>query len=467
MGLDIPSPLAWAQRHFGAVKLRDRRRTRRAVQIAARMMGNPAASLPTQMRTASALKAAYRLLAQKDASYQALLTPHWEQTRQAARQEPQVLLIQDTTQLDYTHHPTTEGLGPVGDGHGRGLHLHTALAVVPAPRQVLGIAYQEPFLRQPAPAGQDSKSRRRRPRESQVWTRAVRAIGPPPAGGQWMHVGDAYADIYEFMVACRQEKCHFLIRVAQDRRIQDETCARLFALIAALPAQGTGTLDLPARAPRTKRIIEVSASKKRPARQAQVQISFGATTILPPAGSSFAEPLPVWVVRVWELDPPPEVPEPVDWRLLTSLPITTLDAAWELTPWYKCRWLAEDYHQCLKTGCSIEKRQLQEGERLIRLLGFLAPVAVRLLQLRELARLAPERLATEALPRDLVHLVATLAEVPPATLTVARFWRAVAGLGGYLGRRRDGPPGWKTLWRGWLYVQTLLEGVHLASRLPP
>jgi hypothetical protein len=129
--------------------------------------------------------------------------------------------------------------------------------------------------------------------------------------------------------------------------------------------------------------------------------------------------------------------------------------------------VVEDYHQCLKTGCSMEERQLQDGEGLMRLLGFLAPAAVRLLQLREIARLNPERLATQALPEELVKVVALLAGVSPKTLTVGDLWRQVAQLGGYLSRRRDGPPGWKTLWRGWLYIQTLLEGVHLAARLPP
>jgi hypothetical protein len=145
----------------------------------------------------------------------------------------------------------------------------------------------------------------------------------------------------------------------------------------------------------------------------------------------------------------------------------TLAKAYERIEWYTCRWLVEDYHQCLKTGCAIEKRQLQEGERLLRLLGFLAPVAARLLQLREIARLTPKRLAIAEMPKELVKLVAVLADVPPDSLTVGDFWRHVARFGGYLGRRGDGPPGWKTLWRGWLYVQTLIEGVHLAACLSP
>jgi hypothetical protein len=190
-------------------------------------------------------------------------------------------------------------------------------------------------------------------------------------------------------------------------------------------------------------------------------------TVPPPKGSTYQDALAGRVVRVWEPAPPADVREPLEWVLITSVPTAEVLAAWERVTWYTCRWLVEDYHQCLKTGCGIEECQLQTGPGLFRLLGLLAPVAVRLLQLREVARLAPERLALAELPRELVQVVAHLAEVPAETLTVQGLWRAVAQQGGYLGRRRDGPPGWKTLWKGWHYIQTLLEGIRLAQQLPP
>jgi hypothetical protein len=180
--------------------------------------------------------------------------------------------------------------------------------------------------------------------------------------------------------------------------------------------------------------------------------------------ASQGRPLVVWVVRVWEPEPPEGV-EALEWILLTSVPPATLAQAWQRVDWYRARWLVEDYHQGLKTGCSIEERQLQSYEALRRLLGFLAPVAIRLLQLRAAARETPERLASEILPTDLVQVVALLAKGSATALTAQQCWYAIARCGGYLRRRSSGPPGWKTLWKGWLYVQTLLEGVHLASRL--
>jgi transposase Tn5 family protein len=125
----------------------------------------------------------------------------------------------------------------------------------------------------------------------------------------------------------------------------------------------------------------------------------------------------------------------------------------------------EDSHQGLKTGCRLEQRQVQSVDRLKRLLGFLSPLAVRLLQLRDLARREPEQPASSVLDADVLAIVATQTGQSPTTMTIQTFWKAVAQMGGYLARRGDGPPGWKTLWKGWLRVQTLLEGVHLAFHL--
>jgi hypothetical protein len=175
-------------------------------------------------------------------------------------------------------------------------------------------------------------------------------------------------------------------------------------------------------------------------------------------------PIVVEVVRVWEPEPPEGV-EPIEWVLLTSMPIQSVEQAWERVEWYRLRWIVEDDPQGLKTGCRLEQRQLQSSTGLRRLLGLLAPAAVRLLQLRAVARQSPQQSALQSLPMDLVQVVASLAQVPAAGLTAQQCWHTIARYGGYLGRKRDGPPGWKTLWKGWLYIQALLEGVHLAAQL--
>ena len=145
--------------------------------------------------------------------------------------------------------------------------------------------------------------------------------------------------MFELLAACQRQRADFLIRAAQDRRVQrpDGSCDHLFSLARALPAQATRPLALPAR-------------PARPARPALLSIAWRPLCLLAPRKGLRQPPVQGWVIRVWEATPPAGV-EALEWVLLTSVPTTTLAAAWERADWYTCRWLDEDYHQCLKTGC--------------------------------------------------------------------------------------------------------------------
>ena len=469
-------PRLWAEATFGTAQLGDPRRTRRAVAIAEALAREPGASLPQQLHDPAALEATYRFL-HSQVSYEALLQPHVEHTREEMGQVERVLLIQDTTEVDYQqHHPTTTGLGPIGTGSHHGFLLQSVLAVVPERRQVLGLAHQEPFLRIPAPPGETKWQRARRAqRESQVWERSVRAIGRAPARTQWIHVGDRASDMFPFLRACVEQDCDFVVRASADR------CVDLLVEQAGRPVAPRSHHKASTAHPAARHLFEVAAgwrgqderdleldaTKSSPARTAHVVISFGTVRLLPPQSQEKTDlrPLVVSVVRVWEPAPPDGI-EPLAWLLLTSIPTLSIEHAWERVEWYRMRWIVEDLHQGLKTGCQIEQRHIQDYEGLRLLLGLLAPVAVRLLQLRAVSRQEPERRASEILPPDIVEVVASLDQRDAHTMTSQQCWYAIARYGGYLGRKRDGPPGWKTLWRGWLHIQAVVEGVHLASHLP-
>jgi Transposase DNA-binding len=453
---DILDPERWAKKTFGASQLNDIRRTGRAVKAAKRMAENPSATLPAQMQTWKETMALYRLLKEDNVTFEALMQPHWQQTREQSETRPVVLLVQDTTEVDLSHHPKTKGLGQVGNERGRGLYLQTVLAVLPHSGEVLGCAMQEPFVRKPAPLGETrSKRRQRSERETDVWMRQVTRLGSFPAEATVVHVGDRGADMFPFFQACQATQTHFLVRAFENRRIEPEEERHTHLLDEVRAWSATAS-----------RPFHVPGSHGRTARSTVVQLAYGALTVLPPRLEKRCgkEPLRVWAIRVWE-EQTPHGEEPLEWLLLTSVPTTTLEQAWERVGWYERRWIVEDYHQCLKTGCRLEERQVQSAERLIRLLGLLSPLAVRLLQLRDLARRDPERPAYEVLDANLLAIVAAQANQAPALMTTGTFWKAVAQMGGYLARQGDGPAGWKTLWKGWLRVQTLLEGVHLASHL--
>lgn len=193
-----------------------------------------------------------------------------------------------------------------------------------------------------------------------------------------------------------------------------------------------------------------------------MSISLGCLRLLPldTQQSRALPPLVVWVVRVWEPEPPEGV-EPLEWMLLTSVAVLTLQQAWERVDWYRARWIVEDDHQGLKPGCRIKQRQLQSYEGLRCLLGLLAPLAVRLLQVRAASREDPARPASQVLPSEVVHVLASLAKVPAADLTAQQAWHTIARCGGSLGCKGDGPPGWKTLWK-----ERLIPHPNLARRHP-
>lgn len=452
----FPASAEWASKQWGHLDLGDARLNRRALGMGTAMAAHPDWSLPRQMGNMTALQGAYDLLNHPRITLGKLSGPHWEHTRQTARERKVVLFVQDTTELDYTPHRCMKGLGPIGDGRGQGLLLHTTLAIVPEPTpEVLGVAHQQTLLRCPRP-----KPRPRYPDspEGLVWFQAADAVGEPPEDVLWVHVGDGGADDFRFMAQCRGK--HFLLRVGRNRLLAwdeeeeeiDPEMRKLKDYARQLPVQHRFTMEVP-------------PGPKRVARTAQMCLSWSQVTIPPPR--QVPEPwrhqpvITAWVVRSWEVDAP-EGAEPLEWILLTSVPTETEEAALERTAWYACRWLAEDYHQCLKTGCQVEKSHLDDGEDIDRLLGFVGPIAAELLRLRQVARVDPDVPAVEHVDPLVVRMLSVKMEWSPTdTITMGRFWRGVAQLGGYLGRRRDGPPGWKTLWRGWQYLSDLVSGARL------
>ncbi len=426
----------------------DRRLTTRAVGLGERIAAAPDASLPQQMGSWATLMGAYRFLDNAHVTLAALLQPHWDATRTAAGRVPVALLIQDWTTLDYSAHPQTHGIGPVGSRHQRGMLLHSVLAVEPTQRQVLGLAYAQVIIR----AEQRTRKTqhvRQGSVEGQAWEQAVEAVGPAPVGVVWVHVSDRESDIFEYLQACRTYAKHFVVRAFQNRRLPEAghllDTARAWS---AAPGAENGYW------------VDVAATATQPKRQAWIVVSWGSVQLVPPTYVKAAASLALQVVRAWEPNPPPGA-EAVEWLLLTSWPIACLAEAYQVVRWYECRWLVEDYHQCLKTGCRVEHAQLDDGADLQRLLGFLAPVAVRLLQLRQAVRVGPDVPAQTVVEPVTLKLLAAYFHTEAATLTLHDFWLSVARLGGHLGRKSDGPPGWRTLWKGWQQLSDWVTGARL------
>ena len=439
----------WAAQQWGDAQLKDQRRTARAVTLGAQLAANPTAQLPEQTGSWKDTKAAYRLLNQAAVTHKELGTPHWQATRQRARLSDGVaLFIQDGTEADYSHHPKVLGLGRLNKLKRHGMQIHTCLCL-PLATGELGVAAQRVWQRPPKPPGKESNyAMSLRETEYDVWAETLQEIGPAPArdsGVTWISVGDRASDIYGYFRVAQSLGWEVVARAARDRIIYTLAGERTYLLQWArgLVSQATTT-------------VAVRGRDGAPARSATLQVAWSACEVPAPArGKELSGPrLRVSVVRAWEADPPAGV-EPLDWVLVTSLVVSNVADALQVIAYYEKRWLIEEYHKCLKTGCALEARQLETASGLEALLGFLAIVAVRLLQLREASRQKPEAPARHYVAPELIQTVQSYFKLPSGELSLREFWRAVARLGGFLARKSDGDPGWQTLWRGWLKLQDL------------
>lgn len=451
--------VTWAVEQFGECQLADERRTKRLTKLAAQVANNPSASFPGQTASWGDVKAAYRLFDAEDVTFEAVVTPHWERSR--ASSPATGLVLCDTTELDFGIHRGIEDLGPTGNGGGAGFLLHSALLVDADSEQIVGLLGQKIHYRQPAPRGENTTQRLARERESEIWSEVCDQVGPPPKGVRWIHVCDRGGDNFEVFLHLQQNRADWVVRAAQlNRTVQDPQGRELPFREHLEGLSPTGTFELKLR-----------VRPGRAARTATLAVSFSKLQMPPPKQKSpylkqhSQGPLQMWVVHVWEVDPPVGV-EPLEWVLYTSLPVPCFADAVRIVTYYEKRWLIEEWHKALKSGCRVTERQLQTRERLEPMTGLMCVVAVRLLQLKAAARTAPERPALSVVPESWVCLLCAARKLrrTPHELTVGQFYREVAKLGGFLGRKHDGDPGWITIWRGWDKLQLMIHGSELLAQ---
>ena len=445
----------WAEENFGECQLGDARRTRRAVKVACQMAEFPDGSTPCQTENLADLKAVYRLFDCDEATFPALAEPHWKLTRSRARGT--VLVIGDTMETDFGIHREIDGLGPTGDGFGLGFLLHNSMMVDADSSEIIGIAAQELFYRQPAPNGENSYQLKQRARESEVWGRVIDHIGQPAEGTKYIHVFDRGADNLEVFCHLLQQKSDWVIRAAQLHRTVFDAAGQQTDLRQLLDAQPClGTYDL-----------KVRVAKRRSSRTAHMEVRAVQATIRKPKRMTpwlksveFTE-MTQWVVEAREVNPPKGTTA-LRWVLWTSLPSASFAGAWQAIEYYEKRWLIEEYHKAIKTGCRLESRQYQSAARLEAVAGIISVLAVRLLQMKILARTEPNLPAEKVVPKQWLKMLRALRKRSQIE-TVEDFFRHLAGLGGFLMRKRDGDPGWITIWKGTQKLTLAIRG-HLAMR---
>ena len=450
----------WANETFGECELGDPRRTRRLMQVAQRILEHPAGSFPDQMPDWAELKAAYRLFDADEVTLHAVAMPHWQHTKSAA--SGKTLVICDTTELNFGS--DREGLGRTGNGAGRGFLLHNALMVDGLSRAVVGVAGQAIHYRPKCKrAKQNSSQALKRKRESQVWGQVIDEVGPPASDAQYVYVCDRGADNFEVFCHLLQQSSDWVVRAKHQRRNLLMPAGETVSLPDLLPHMsvlGTYELTLRARPKQSARVAQIEVSSTRVRMPVPHHKSPWAKSLTP-------EPIAMQLVQVREVNAPTDA-EPIEWLLWTSLPTDTFDQAWSVIEDYESRWLVEEYHKALKSGCRVKMRQLQTASRLEPMVGLMSVVAVQLLQLKTITVADPSRAARTMVPQLWLKMLKAargrrLRRVHD--MTVYDFYRELAKLGGFLGRRSDGEPGWITVWRGWEKLATLVHGAKLAQNL--
>ena len=442
----------WIDRELATLDLGDDRLHARQELILDRFAAKPSASIPGACRGWAETQGAYRFFAHPRVTPEEVLRPHSEATLTRIAEHPVVLLPQDTTELDFTRpKEVVEGAGPLNWVERTGFFQHAQLAVTPE-RLPLGVIAATTWGRDVDDHGKHVR-RKREPieaKESYRWLEGYRracAVAAAVPGTRIVSIADREGDIYECLAEAQAidgPRAEWIIRSCQDRSTttkradEGHTFVKLRETVAARPALGRLTVQVP-------------RSGDRPARQATVTVRSASVELRPPYRPDRELPaVTVNAVLIREESAPAGV-KPIEWLLLTDLPVATFAEAATVVDYYSCRWPVEVFFRIYKTGCKVEEIQLESEDRLLPCLALYLIVAWRVHWLTMLGRTCPELSCDAVFAEEewrSVWAIVLREPVPEAAPPLEVMIRLVASLGGHLGRKHDGPPGAQVLWIG-------------------
>jgi Transposase DNA-binding/Transposase Tn5 dimerisation domain len=453
---NVSATIAWSESmsegisaELEGIDLGDKRLNRRSKQIIDALAANPEASINSSCEGVNDTIGAYRFFNNPEVEPQRILQPHLEATKRRMQEQAVVLIVQDTTELDYSDHPAKDA-GSLNREERLGLYDHTHLALTPE-GLCLGVVGQEQFDRAAESLGK-SQQRKALPieeKESFRWLvgyRLASQLQGECRDTQIISVADREADIYDIFVAAQQHDtpADFIIRAKEDRSTPQRD-------IAAGPAVYRKVREeVSASQVRTTRIIDLPRTPKRQARQAELEIRALRVTVKPPHARSHLPTVTYNVVLAEEVNGPGDGTD-VSWLLITTLPIDSVEEILLVIDYYVARWTIEVYFRVLKTGCRVEEIQLETTHRLKNCLAFYKIIAWRVMYVTYLNRECPELPCTAVFDDSewkSVWRVTTKKEVPEHPPMLSEFVPLLARLGGYNNRPREKPPGPQVIWVG-------------------
>lgn len=450
------------------VLLGDRRLQARASEIAARLAVAPDESFPEQMANEAELEGLYRFFANPKVTIDRLLAPHIAATHSRMQTQAVVRVVHDTTSLRFDG--DREGLG-ILNGNTKGFFAHTSLAISgDESREPLGVLALSPYIHTktlsrrlltPQQRVATTVATPRAERESYRWERqAIDTQAKLPSSVRAIHLMDQEADDFNVFAALQRAGLSFVIRASPQRVTSEKLTAR--EVLARQPSKVFRTVRV------TERAKPKSRHPVRAERDAELEVRWGTLTIRRPVHNRHQvveTELSLSAVHVFEPNPPAGE-EPIDWLLLTTERVETLEEATAIVDHYRARWIIEEYFKALKTGCAIEKRQLTSFAGLTNALALFVPIAWRLLVLRHLSRAEFSPPATKLFDAEELILLRALLEQRqhklPASASTKDVMLGLARLGGHI--RNNGAPGWLVLGRGYIRFAEALIVWNLARR---
>jgi Transposase DNA-binding/Transposase Tn5 dimerisation domain len=451
--------MSWVANEVAGCRLKDQRLTQRLAVIVERLGAKPTASIPAACRNWGEVQATYRFLSNERVEAEEMLAGHEQATVRRIAAEPVVLIVQDTTFLEYIKDVKGKGVGTLRETSRDEHLLHPSVAFTPT-RVNLGVLTHQFWQRPEEPVGHLRAQRPIEEKESYRWlvgydvACAVQRRCPET---QVVSVADREGDIHEWFLDAAErderEQAAFVIRAKGNRRVAEQPQdTYLWEALRAAPVLGWTT-------------TEVSARAGRVARQAGLTVRTQAVTFnRGRRRGGNLPPVRVQALYVLEESPPPDE-EPLEWMLLTNLPVDDFKTAKLILGWYRARWEIELYFRILKQGCRIEKLRLETPERLERCIAVYLIIAWRLHYLTHLARVSPTVSCAKVFAVQewqTIHLLSTHKHPPRKPPPLRTILRLLAQLGGFLARTGDGEPGVETIWRGYMEMMRAVHTLALA-----
>lgn len=466
--------MSWAVKEMQTVDLGDKRLNNRLISLLHTLSNHAPESIPVACGGWAETKAAYRFFDNPKVNSEKILAPHRQAVLERIKQEKTVLLIQDTTTLNFSEQTQRTDIGPLNHDKHRGILLHPTIAVTPE-RLCLGVVDTYHWSRDALNHWKDRKEKNREnhyvafeDKESYKWIigyRRAQEIASAAEATRIVTVCDREGDLYELYheayTSSQSSAAYWLVRASNNRRLLDaeDNLQELKVIETVKNTQPIGLLEfeLPGR----------NSSQRRRVKQA---IHVAKVRLSPPdrkRKKTNYEIVEVNVVIATEIDPLPDQ-RPVEWILLTNVPLDSEVSAYDIVKWYLCRWQIEVYFRILKSGCRVEKLQLETGDRFDACLTLYMIIAWRILYLTHIARECPELPCHYVFSEEewkVAYMMTYHKDPPDKAINLAEMLNLIARFGGYLNRKRDPQPGPTVLWIGLQKLSAFIQAKQIYDTL--